>query len=125
MTTQKQDVYTSHAAFPILASTLLPPLPAIQKRQPPAGQRPNPATWNLEPSLLHAFSNPSSNNNTNQDSEQLLRCGIVIGLSYLREWRDIGDVNSDAHSDFAGRNRDLLGDVCILPLKYNIVIDCV
>lgn len=102
-TTQQQDIYASHAAFPIIASTLLP-ASVPQVESPPAAaaaetQTTNSATWNLEPSLFNAFSHASS-----QDSNRLLRCGTVIGLSYLREW-------DRPESD---RNRDLLGDVLFL-----------
>ena len=117
-TTQNQDIYISHPAFPILASTLLPPPVIRSTHQAPAEQRTNPIkrTWSLEPSLSNAFckisrhdNSSSSDSNKSQDSEHLLRCGIVIGLSYLRESGDIGDSYSD--SQLTSRNRDLLGDV--------------
>ncbi|OKL60707.1 hypothetical protein UA08_04117 [Talaromyces atroroseus] len=107
-TSQNEDIYTSRPAFPVLASTLVPPPLAIWRPQPPAEQRANlTTTWNLEPSLSNAFSSLSRHDhrNENQGSERLLRCGIIIGLSYLREWWEVGDSESDSQL------RDLLGDI--------------
>lgn len=92
MATEQQDVYSSHPAFSVLASALLPP-----PQEPSQHKISNhTSTWNLEIDI-NEFSNLSRYRN---DRRKLLRCGITIGLSYLREW---GDVNL--------QSRDLLGDV--------------
>jgi hypothetical protein len=95
MATEQQDIYSSHPAFSILTSALLPP------PQEPSQQKTlnHTSTWNLEADINEFFKLSRYRN----DRRKLLRCGITIGLSYLREW---GAVNL--------QSRDLLGDVFFL-----------
>lgn len=95
MTTDQRDVYSSHPAFSILASALLPSL-----QEPSQHKISNHISpWNLETDI-NEFSKLSRYRN---DRRKLLRCGVTIGLSYLREWEDV-------HL----QSRDLLGDVFFL-----------
>lgn len=97
MTTDQQDIYSSHAAFSSLASTLLPRVQAPSQHKKTSNQTP---TWNLKPSINEFFDLSRYRN----DRWELLRCGTTIGLSWLREW---GDANL--------QHRDLLGDVFLAP----------
>lgn len=97
MTTDQQNVYSSHPSFSVLASALLPSLRESSEYNTSS----HTSTWNLEADIKE-FSNLSRYRN---DSRHLLRCGIIIGLSYLKEW---GDVNL--------QSRDLLGDVVFASL---------
>lgn len=98
MATDQRHVYSSHPAFSVLASALLP------SPQEPSEYKisSHTSTWNLEADI-NEFSNLSKYRN---DRRSLLRCGITIGLSYLKEW---GDVNL--------QSRDSLGDVVFASLS--------
>ncbi|EED19984.1 conserved hypothetical protein [Talaromyces stipitatus ATCC 10500] len=88
MTTDHQDVYSSHAAFSILASTLLP------RSQQPSTNRPSTqtSTWDLRSSIDEFFELSKYRN----DRSKLFRCGVTIGLSWLRDWGDGNQQNRDS-----------------------------
>lgn len=103
MTTDQRDVYSGRPAFSILASALLPSHQEYSQHKIPN----HTSTWSLEADINNFSKLPIYRN----DRRKLLRCGITIGLSYLREWEDVNL-----------QNRDMLGDVFwSSPIKLRFV----
>ncbi|KAE8556777.1 hypothetical protein EYB25_001481 [Talaromyces marneffei] len=95
MNTDQQDVYSSHPAFSILASALLPSPHEPSQREALS----HTSTWNLQADV-NDFSKVSRYRN---DRQKFFRCGITIGLSYLREWGDMSLQSRGLLGDFSRR----------------------
>lgn len=114
MSTTQRDIYSSHATFPVLGSTLLP---AQQQSSPLEGaSRSKPSTdptsrsiWNIERSI----NDYSRLEEYRDDRRKLLRCGAIVGLSYVKEWRTISDTE---------QNQSLLGDVLTRDLAIETMV---
>lgn len=92
------DVYSSHAAFSILASALLPETSGdhqFRDKKAPEQQ----TTWDLGVSINDFY----YLSRYRDDRQKLLRCGTTIGISHLRERE---------HANL--QHIDVLGDVLLI-----------